>query len=251
MNGSWSGIRTFTTAAAGPTVTSTTANTAPQGRKGIVVQVGGTGFVNGATVGFSGTGISITNTTWVSATRIDVTLDLTAGATLGARDVTVTNPDLGAGTGVGVFSVTAPALTVSLSTLGYGDAARDNVAPHSMSWGGMMPGTPREIGPAGSGQTLAGPAIEVNVTSDTTWQLSATATDLTSGGDTVAAAQMAWKHFGVVEAWTSFATTAQVVETSQAPGTVTQQYDARMTVPAAQPAGSYTGSVTWTLVAQP
>ena len=251
LDGSWSGIRTFTTAAAAPTVTSATANTAPQGREGIVVQVGGTGFVNGASVAFSGTGVAVTNTSWVSATRIDVTLDVAGSATLGARNVTVTNPDTASGSGSNLFTVTAPAITVSLSTLGHGDAARDTVAPYAFSWGTVLPGTPREIGPAGSGQVLAGPAVEVNVQSDTTWQLTASATDYASGGNTIAASQMAWKHYGVTEAWTAFATTAQLVETAQAPANVTKQYDARITIPAAQAAGTYTSTMTWSVVAQP
>ena len=76
-------------------------------------------------------------------------------------------------------------------------------------------------------------------------------TDFSDGGNTVPIGNMKWKHFGVVEAWTSFATTSQVVETSQAPATVTKQYDAQLTVPAAQATGTYTSTVTWTAVAQP
>ena len=47
---------------------------------------------------FSGTGITVNSTTFVSATQVTASITIAAGAATGARTVTVTNPDGGAGT---------------------------------------------------------------------------------------------------------------------------------------------------------
>jgi large repetitive protein len=59
-----------------PTVTSLVPNSRGQGATNQTIAINGTGFVNGATVTFSGSGITVTNTAWLSATKINVTISV-------------------------------------------------------------------------------------------------------------------------------------------------------------------------------
>src|SRR4029077_3542688 len=67
--GASSGARAFTINPAPPTVGSITPNSGTQGQS-LSVTLTGTNLVPGATIGLSGTGISVSNTTVVSATQI-------------------------------------------------------------------------------------------------------------------------------------------------------------------------------------
>jgi hypothetical protein len=235
-----------------PRVTSASPATLPQGRRGVVVSITGTEFDAGATVGISGGGITITNTTWVSATRIDITVDVAGAAAASARSVTVTNPDTGTNTKAAALTITVPALTVSLSVLGFTAGARDATAPYDFDLGTMFPGATQMVGPAGSGQTTVGSAVNVNVASDTDWLVQVQGANLTSGGNSIAIGQLSWKHFGVAEAWTPYATTAQTLDGNLTPtaGT-TLGYDARLIVPGGQVSGAYSTTLTYTVLAQP
>ena len=53
------------------------------------------GFVSGASVAFSGSGITVNSVTRNSATQLTVVISLSSGAAVGTRNVTVTNPDAG------------------------------------------------------------------------------------------------------------------------------------------------------------
>ena len=77
---------------------------------------------------FSGPGITVNATTWVSATRLTANITIAAGAAPGARDVAVTNPDSGVGSGNGVFTVNAGPTVTSTNpgSLGQG-ATNQNV----------------------------------------------------------------------------------------------------------------------------
>ena len=110
----------------GPTVTGTDPSSLGRGAIAEEVTVTGTGFVNGATVSFSGTGVNVTNTAFVDATELTVTVTIEANAATGLRDVTVTNPDGGKKTCVGCFTVNAaPTVTdVTPDNLGQGAAIR-------------------------------------------------------------------------------------------------------------------------------
>jgi hypothetical protein len=113
---------------AGPTVTSTSPSSLDQGATSQTVSVVGTGFVSGATVSFSGTGITINSTTFTNSTHLTLSVTVAGGAALGARDVTVTNPDAGTGTGSGVFTVAKITVTsISPTALGQG-ATNQNVS---------------------------------------------------------------------------------------------------------------------------
>ena len=83
------------TVTAGPTVTSASPNSGDQGGAENVT-IKGTGFVSGATSSF-GAGITVNSTTFVSATELTAKITIEAGASTGARTVTVTNPDEGVG----------------------------------------------------------------------------------------------------------------------------------------------------------
>ena len=91
---------------AGPTVTSVSPASRPQGALNQVIVITGTGFASGAIASFSGAGITVNSTTFTSATQITVNISIAAGATLGACDVTVTNANGGAGTRTAAFTVT-------------------------------------------------------------------------------------------------------------------------------------------------
>ncbi len=109
----WAGAIAVFKPAAGapaPTVTSTSPNNMAQGTGPTTVTITGTGFQSGAAVAFSGTGVTTGAVTVVNATTITVPVTVAAGATTGALNVTVTNPDAGAGTGTGVFTVNPAAV---------------------------------------------------------------------------------------------------------------------------------------------
>src|SRR5580700_7681094 len=72
-----------------PTLTSISPNSGVQGQ-GVAVTLTGTNFVAGAIIGVSGAGITVSNTTVVSATQITATFSIAANAATGAQNVTVT-----------------------------------------------------------------------------------------------------------------------------------------------------------------
>ena len=59
------------------------------------IQITGSNFVHGASVAFSGDGITVNSTTVVSSNRLDVSVSISDTATVGNRDVIITNPDTG------------------------------------------------------------------------------------------------------------------------------------------------------------
>jgi prepilin-type N-terminal cleavage/methylation domain-containing protein len=88
-----------------PTITTLNPTSLGQGATGQNVIVTGTNFQVGVVATFSGTGITVNNTTRNSATQLTVTITIDPAAPTGARDVTVTNPDTGVVTKVGGFAV--------------------------------------------------------------------------------------------------------------------------------------------------
>ncbi len=89
-----------------PVVRSTSPSSGDQGER-LTVAVKGESFDDGATVEFSGEGIAVLATRFVSCTELSVDIEIAADAPTGARNVTVTNPDRSFGTGVAVFTVNA------------------------------------------------------------------------------------------------------------------------------------------------
>src|SRR5439155_967878 len=86
-----------------------------QGATGQNVTIIGTGFVSGASATFSGTNITVNSTSFVDSTHLTANLTIGGTATTGLRDVTVTNPDAGIGTGSGVFTVAARSTSTTVS----------------------------------------------------------------------------------------------------------------------------------------
>src|SRR4029077_13279490 len=89
-SGGTSGAQPFTVNLAPPTLTSISPNSGVQGQ-GVAVTLAGTNFVAGATIGLSGAGITVNNTTVLSATQITATFAIVANATTGAQNITVTS----------------------------------------------------------------------------------------------------------------------------------------------------------------
>ena len=87
----------------GPTVASCDPASGGRGAK-LDVRITGEGFADGAAVSF-GDKIKVVSATVVSASEIDVKVKIKKKARVGPRDVMVTNPDGGIGTGAGVFRV--------------------------------------------------------------------------------------------------------------------------------------------------
>jgi hypothetical protein len=100
-----------------PSVISLNPASRPVGATNATVTVTGTGFAAGATVGFSGTGVTVNSVTVTSGTQLNVSVSVAAGAALGARDVTVTNPGALSATLLGGFTVTAAPLAPVVSAL--------------------------------------------------------------------------------------------------------------------------------------
>ncbi len=106
------------TVKAGPKVTTLAPSTLGQTSLNEAVKVNGTGFVTGAVVTFSGTGVTDTLTT-IGPSQLTLSVSVAANAALGARDVTVVQPDGGRTTCTGCFTVAiAPTITsVSPTTI--------------------------------------------------------------------------------------------------------------------------------------
>src|SRR5437762_5046670 len=89
-----------------PTISSVSPSTGLQGAN-LTVTVTGTSFHAGASAAF-GAGITLTSTTVVWTTQLSAALLIGATAAMGARDVTVTNPDGQTVVLAGGFAVTPP-----------------------------------------------------------------------------------------------------------------------------------------------
>ena len=106
---------TFTVTPAAPQVTQVDPN---QGQRGMTLDVTVTGkfFQTGATVNF-GAGVTINSAVVNSSTQITANLTIDGAATLGARNVMVTNPDTQSGTLNNGFTVAAPPPTITAVSL--------------------------------------------------------------------------------------------------------------------------------------
>ncbi|HSH60677.1 MAG TPA: hypothetical protein VK988_13760 [Acidimicrobiales bacterium] len=91
----------------GPTVSSTSPSSLPQGSAAQNVTISGTNFASGATASFSGTGVSVNSTTFQNTTTVVANVTVASDAPGGARNVTVTNPGGASGSCSGCFTVTA------------------------------------------------------------------------------------------------------------------------------------------------
>jgi len=90
-----------------PVVSSANPASSTQGTNGLLVTVSGQNFVSGASMTFSGTGVTVSSTAFVNATQLTATVNVGGSAPTGTRNITVTNPDGGVGTGSNLFTVNA------------------------------------------------------------------------------------------------------------------------------------------------
>lgn len=161
----------FTVLITVPTLTSVTPSAGGQGAA-VPVALVGTDFATGADVTVSGTGITVSSIVVNSATSISATFTLAGGATLSARNVTVTNTDTGTVTSTGAFTVhAAPTLTSVTPNTG----AQGNAVGVTLAGTGFVTGAAVTL--SGTGVTVSG------VTVDSAIQISATFT--IAGGATI------------------------------------------------------------------
>ncbi len=132
--GSGTGTGVFTVTATQPTVISLSPSSLRQGDPQTTVTITGTNFLSGSTVAFSGSGITLGSATYVNATTITVPVTVSASATLGSCNVTVTLPDAQtAGTGTGIFTVTAPCAAGTPTSLTVGTETSSSIP---LTWTG-------------------------------------------------------------------------------------------------------------------
>jgi len=146
-----------------PSVSSVTPNQGAPGAT-IPVTITGTGFVAGSTVSLSPIGVTASNVSFVTANQMTAALTVAAGAAIGARDLTVRNPNGGTGTLAGAFSVTAPVVAIT------------SVTPNQGAPGAIVPVTITGSGfAAGAMVSLNGTGVSVsNVSIGSTTQITAT-----------------------------------------------------------------------------
>jgi Bacterial Ig-like domain/IPT/TIG domain len=136
------------TITAAPTVTSPTPDHLGQGATNQEVDVPGSGFVDGATVSFSGTGVSLVgSTTFNGATSLTVHVTVSSTAATGQRDVIVTNPDGGRGVCQGCFTVNPAPKVTSISPAQRGKGLSGQAL--SFTGTGFTPSTTVSFSPAG------------------------------------------------------------------------------------------------------
>jgi subtilisin family serine protease len=121
-----------------PTISSVSPNTGAPGTS-LTVSVTGTNFQPGASASF-GADINVTSTTVVSATQLSVAIAIGTTAALGARDVTVSNPDGQIVVKPSGFTIVPPPPTISLAFMG---KLRDKVGPSPTAFApdGALDGT--------------------------------------------------------------------------------------------------------------
>ncbi|HEV8337735.1 MAG TPA: fibronectin type III domain-containing protein [Candidatus Polarisedimenticolia bacterium] len=103
-----------------PTVGGVSPSSANQNASGVSLTITGTNFRTGATVTFSGTGITVNSVSVGSCTTLTASVSIAATAATGARSVTVKNADQSSGTGSNLFTVnladlTAPVISATAS----------------------------------------------------------------------------------------------------------------------------------------
>ena len=124
-NNSW-GVRVIQLRAPAPVTPTAASPAVTQGQTNVNVTVtgtstGGTGFFyagagfNNITASVSGTGVTVNSVTFNSPTSVTLNVNVSGAATVGTRNVTITNPDGQSATGNGILTVnsgsTPPAIT--------------------------------------------------------------------------------------------------------------------------------------------
>jgi hypothetical protein len=163
-----------------PVITSLTPNNANQGTNNLVVLINGTNFVTGGTISSFGSGITVNGGgTFVNSTQLSVNISIAANATLGARNVTYTNPGPGGGLSNAVtFTVNAPNNPVpTLTSVAPNTGAQGTAVPVTLTGTNFVAGSTVQL--SGTGVTVS----NVSVTNTTT----ITALLTIAGGATIGA----------------------------------------------------------------
>jgi hypothetical protein len=170
------GVRSsgFTVNAA-PTVTSTSPSSRGQGATGTTIAIKGSNFVSGAEATFPGTGITVESTSFTNSTELKAKVSLEPGTSIGARAVTVTNPDGGVGSLAGGFTVNAaPTVTSTNPSVRVQGGSAANI---TVNGSGFVSGTGLAASFSGSGITVNSTTFKssTEVVANVTVSVSATA----------------------------------------------------------------------------
>ena len=90
---------------AAPAISSISPTSEARGATGQQITINGRGFRTGAIAGFGG-GVTVSSTVFNSSTKLTATVNVSSGASVGSRTVSVTNPNQGVGTCAACFNVT-------------------------------------------------------------------------------------------------------------------------------------------------
>lgn len=122
------GIRVVQLKAPGPVTPSSATPAVVQGQNNVNVtvtgaSVSGTGFFyagagfNNISATVSGTGVTVNSVTFNSPTSVTLNVNVSGSATVGTRDVTITNPDGQSATGVGILTVNSGSSPPTITTI--------------------------------------------------------------------------------------------------------------------------------------
>jgi hypothetical protein len=127
-------------------VTQVSPSSRGQGSSNQTVTITGSRFESGAglAVSFSGTGITVNSASFVSTTEVTANVTIASNATTGARNVTVTNPDLSGATGSSAFTVNALPNVTSTSPSSRGQGATSQTV--AVKGGGFASGATASFG---------------------------------------------------------------------------------------------------------
>ncbi len=213
-----SGSTTITGSVAGPTVGSIEPSSGVQGRTYSVI-IGGTAFT-GATSLSLGAGITVANLTVAADAEIHADITIAAGATLGARDVTVITPQ-GPGTFTGGFTVLqAPYINVT--------------APTNIVLGAMA---------RNATKTVHGPDVSVT-TNAANWQVQVTGVT-SNGGYMASGTNKPTAIFQIGKDGTNWTNASDNLIYNQ-DDTASLHFWVQQTIDADDPAGNYSITITFT-----
>ncbi|MHB8234064.1 MAG: beta strand repeat-containing protein [Solirubrobacteraceae bacterium] len=142
---------------AAPSIESVSPSSRGQGASNQTIAIKGKNFLSGTglAASFSGTGITVNSTSFVSATEVTANITVAAGATTGLRNVTVTNPDATTATSTNAFTVNAPPTLTSTSPSSRGQGASSQTV--AIKGSGFVSGTLLAA-------TFSGAGVNVNST---------------------------------------------------------------------------------------
>ncbi len=176
---------------AAPTVTAFSHATLAQGASGVAVTVNGTNFRAGAVVSASGSGVTFTSVSVVSATKLTATAAVTGGAATGLRSLTVAHPSsVGGASGslAGALRVIGSSPTVTaanpskIAVTGSGGPTR--VVPVTITGTNFMSGATVSLSRSGgSGVSVVSGSTEVLSATSLTCDLSITGAATTGTWD--------------------------------------------------------------------